>query len=85
MPCYRTNLGPDTAVFTCSRSKHAAKDLPACSNCHTPNAQLACEFDLTGSKAGQRCNKPLCRICAKRSVPGRNLCPPHHKLLTSKR
>lgn len=85
MPCHRTSLGPDTAVFTCSRSNRAAKDLHTCSNCHAPNAQLACEFDLTGSKAGQRCNKPLCRVCTKHDVTGSNLCPPHHKRMTTKR
>lgn len=82
MPCRRTNLDPDTVVFTCGRSNPPVQDLPTCSSCGAPNAKLVCQFDLTGNKTGQRCEKPLCRKCVRRAVTDRYLCPPHHKLTT---
>jgi len=81
MTCRRTSLGPSATVFTCGRSDRSAKDLPTCSNCGAANARQICQFELTGSKTGQCCNKPLCRTCVKRAVTDRDLCPPHYKLI----
>ena len=58
-----------------------APGLPACSNCGTPNARLTCQFPLA-DKPDQCCAKPLCQMCVKRAVTDRNLCPPHHALIT---
>lgn len=82
MSCRRTDLGPTTTLFTCGRSNSTRS--PPCSNCKTAGAQHTCQFELAGSKAGQRCGRELCRKCVRRSLANQDLCAVHHRLVESR-
>jgi hypothetical protein len=58
----------------------AATGLPACSHCGSPS-RLTCQFPLADG-TDQRCGKPVCRMCVRRVVTDRDLCPTHYGLLT---
>lgn len=59
MSCERI-VGADgkTMGFICTRIPR-----PPCELCGSP-ATILCDYPLSGSKAGQTCNKAMCRKCA---------------------
>lgn len=78
MSCKRIELGGGAAVWTC----HRAAAHPPCSACGGPGGRLACLFELSGAKAGQPCDKALCRRCAGATEPV--MCPPHQRLVDAR-
>lgn len=64
-------------MVSCSR----ASSRPTCAYCKARPAEMLCDQELRGAKAGKRCDGKLCRSCAY-TVPGfddRQLCPPHKR------
>ena len=78
MTCRRIDLGGGSAVWSC----HRPPVRPSCSVCGGAGSGLACQFELAGAKAGERCGKALCRTCAGTSSPA--LCPPHRRLVAAR-
>jgi hypothetical protein len=59
-----------------------------CRWCGAPHTKL-CDFKLSGKKAGQTCDAPMCDRCATRmgEVAGDTVdyCPPHARLAKEER
>ena len=75
MPCNPLRDKDDRVVgFVCTRGQK----VPACSEpgC-TWRSERLCDYPLRGEKAGQTCDRPLCRRHARRVGPDRDYCPPH--------
>lgn len=52
-----------------------------CKFCGEPTGPtILCDWKLTGPKAGQTCDAPMCRRCAAAVGEDRDLCPPHKRL-----
>lgn len=62
--------------IACSRGPKAR-----CTVCKSRPATKLCDFALSGSKAGQTCDRAMCERCAAHA--GRNLdyCPAHAELV----
>ena len=41
--------------------------------------EILCDWKLTGAKAGQTCDAPMCRRCAAAVGEDKDLCPPHKR------
>lgn len=78
MTCRRLELGGGAAVWSC----HRPPPQPPCTGCGAAGGTLACQFEFTATKAGQRCGKALCRTCAGTSALV--LCPPHRRLVAAR-
>lgn len=55
----------------------AWEETKLCSACKSRRHTKLCDFALTGKKAGQTCDAPLCDRCATRVGPNRDYCPAH--------
>lgn len=77
MPCETVDLGGGAIVIACSRGR---KKRAACDVCGRREHVALCDFKLSGAKAGQTCDRKLCRECAAHVGKNRDLCPPHAKL-----
>lgn len=67
-------------VFMCGRRAPAVN----CSSCSL-TARATCQFELFGSKAGQKCDRAICREHSHSSRPGsatdkKPMCRTHHKM-----
>lgn len=57
-------------VFTCKCGRRAIK---------------ICDFDLIGTKAGQKCDRALCASCAAQHPETEtDLCPPHFRMVRAR-
>ena len=73
MPCIPFRSADGTVSgFVCTRWRRE----PPCSVCKMPSSIL-CDYELTGTKAGKTCDRPLCKRCAVHVGPNRDLCPAH--------
>lgn len=69
MPCRPL---PGGAGWVCTRERWT------CSSCGKTSAvAVLCDHPLTGAAAGRTCDRVLCRGCAVRVGPNRDLCPAH--------
>lgn len=79
MPCKPIG-GPGWSGFVCTRG--SSSQMKPCS-CGAQGEYL-CGFPLRGKKAGQTCNRPICRIHAKlikKTAEGDiHYCPVHQKM-----
>lgn len=70
-------------VFVCGRRAPAAKC--TASGCREALRTTACQFELTGHKTGQKCERAICREHCFSSRPGsstdkRPMCRTHHQM-----
>jgi len=68
-------------VFFCGRAERASE----CSSC-SERTGVVCEFELFGKKAGQKCNRPICREHCHEKRPGSKtdgepMCRTHHNMV----
>lgn len=53
-----------------------------CVVCQTTRDITLCDFPLTGRKAGQTCDRPVCRHHAMHEDPDTDYCPAPARLIT---
>ena len=73
MQCRKVALPGGGAAFICG-PKPRRRNCKFCSR----YADLECDFPLTGKKAGQTCDAPICSRCTTRT-DGKDFCPPHQR------
>lgn len=61
MPCEVIHGGGGAVVIMCTRGTTRRKN---CAVCKARPATKLCDFPLSGSKAGQTCDRDLCDQCA---------------------
>ena len=71
MPC--TVVGN---AIICSRG---GRRTVLCAYCGRPQ-EVLCDFPLTGARARQTCDKPMCRACATHVEPDEDYCRAHAKM-----
>jgi hypothetical protein len=54
-----------------------------CIYCGRPSSKL-CDFRLTGAKAGNTCDAPMCANCTTSGGPDVDYCRPHAKMINDK-
>lgn len=67
-------------AIVCSRT--AAR---RCVVCGTTRAIKLCDFPLTGPKAGQTCDRPVCVTHATHEDPDTDYCPRHARMLAERK
>ena len=76
MPC--TTIPTDQGyTIICRRSTPS----PRCVVCGTWRQITLCDFPLTGPKAGQTCDRPVCATHATHAEPDTDYCPSHARVL----
>jgi len=77
MPCMTYKLKEDGAVvIACTRGRRRTT---FCAQCQTNSATKLCDFPLSGKKAGQTCDRPLCVHCAVSVGKDKDYCAVHHR------
>ena len=63
-------------AIVCTRGRRPIN----CHYCGRPGG-LLCDFPLSGQKAGQTCDAPLCHRCTWSPSAGKDYCRPHRTLI----
>ena len=63
-------------AIVCSRG---GRRTAPCAYCGRPQDVL-CDFPLTAARAGQTCDKPMCKACATHVEPDEDYCRAHAKM-----
>lgn len=74
-PCEVVKLPDGGVAILCSRGRRGVKRC-AVAGCGR-DAPYLCDFPLTGPKAGQTCDRPLCSVHARQVGPDRHYCYAH--------
>jgi RNA polymerase subunit RPABC4/transcription elongation factor Spt4 len=77
MPCYSFKIGNATG-FICMGGPRRK----ACVHCGRLSDKL-CDFPLSGAKAGQTCDRPICTHCATHIPPDTDYCRQHAEMGTT--
>jgi hypothetical protein len=76
MPCYPFQIG-DATGFICTGRQRTKR----CKYCGRPGDKL-CDYPLSGAKAGQTCDVPMCSRCATHVPPDTDYCRAHAEMGT---
>jgi hypothetical protein len=73
------HIAPDGSVVTgvaCTRSRRGR--VPDCSVCTQEKGPILCDGPAPAGSKRKSCDAPLCRGCAHRTGPDRDMCPKHY-------
>jgi hypothetical protein len=79
MTCRLYKMPNGTTMICCSRGYNTKR----CRVCGRPATKL-CDYQLTGPKAGQTCDTPLCDRCAVSLGVNMDYCPVHARLVAGR-
>jgi len=82
MPCRTVVIPGGGIAIVCSRGSTA--NHRRCVVCKLPGNQCdmkLCDYPLHGEKAGQTCDRPICRDHALHVEPDTDFCPAHARLI----